>query len=198
MSKRRGLGIEMPRSGVSLEDALHFIEISTVEKLKDMSEVDRQYFEHCLNDDEINIFYYKKNLKIFGKIETLEDSLKIVRDSSTEELKQMTRDEMIYLTIHFNLDDRLEFMFKRNLKIHDGINNYVKSFLRQITPEVLNEMTRDARVGVYHTLTKMLETPGLTKTNKDNLNSILNGATGPAAGGGKRGKTKKRSRASSK
>ena len=193
------MGIEMPRSGVSLEDALHFIEISTVEKLKDMSEVDRQYFEHCLNDDEINIFYYKKNLKIFGKIESLEDSLKIVRDSTAEELKQMTRDEMIYLTTHFdNPDDKLEFIFKRNLKIHDGINNYVKSFLRQITPEVLTKMKPVERVGVYHTLTKMLETPGLTKTNKDNLKSILNEATGPSAGGGKRGKTKRRSRASSK
>jgi len=198
MSKRRGLGIEMPRSGISLEDALHFIKISTVEKLKDMSEVDRQYFEHCLND-EINIFYYEKNLKIFGKIETLEDSLKIVRDSSAEELKQMTRDEMKYLTMHFNNpDDRLEFIFKRNLKIHDGINNYVKSFLRQITPEVLNEMTPDARVGVYRTLKKMLETPGLSKKNEKKLKDILGVDAEPSAGGGKRRKTTKRRRASSK
>lgn len=127
-------------------------------------------------------------------------SLDLINELSVQELRQLNRDQLLFIVSGLTGEEIREFMFAKNTKIFGGINGYVDNFLSTGTINKIKAMNGQAKIsaksGAIETLNKMLTYDELTDANRTKINdaiSELNGylETAPAAGGRRKNKTRR-------
>lgn len=103
----------------------------------------------------------------------INDALKLVENSTEEELSRITRDEFMFIVAGMSPEDIQTFMFAKNIKVYGGINGYVDNFFAKGTVEQLKLLPLIHRAGGIATLKKMLTTPGISEPNKLRIDNAL-------------------------
>jgi len=112
----------------------------------------------------------------------MESARKYIAERTPQELRAMTRDDLIRIASSLSKEEVKIFLFEKNVKLFGGINAYVEDFLEKMSRGV----PVDAKIGFISMLDSMKVYPGLSEENKvkiDNTINILKGSTAPAAGG---------------
>jgi hypothetical protein len=122
----------------------------------------------------------------------MESARKYIAERSPQQLRQMTRNNLIGIASTLTPEEVKIFLFEKNVKVFGGINPYVEDFLAKVNTSV----SKDAKVGLITMLNNMKSYPGLHEDNKlkvTNMIALLEGSTAPAAGGSsKKRKTRRK------
>jgi hypothetical protein len=112
----------------------------------------------------------------------MENARKYIAERSPQQLRQMTRDNLIGIARTLSPEEIKTFLFEKNVKLFGGINPYVEDFLAKMNTSV----PKDVMVGFISMLNTMKAYPGLSEDNRQkvtNMIVLLEGSTAPAAGG---------------
>jgi len=127
-------------------------------------------------------------------------SLELINELSVQELKQLNRDQLLFIVSGLTAEQIREFMFAKNTKIFGGINGYVDNFLSTGTINKIKAMNGQSKVtakaGAIESLNKMLTYDELTVANRTRINDAISELndyveSAPAAGGRRKNKTRK-------
>ena len=113
----------------------------------------------------------------------LEEVRDLIDSMTVEELKNLTRDELMFIVSDMNEDDRTKFFIEKNIKIFGDVNLYINDFLQKTN---LNSMTHSVRIGIRKMLNRILTYPGITEENKNRVEGAVRRTmieSAPAAGG---------------
>lgn len=103
----------------------------------------------------------------------LEQALDLVTNASAEELRSLTRDELIFITGGMSPEDAQTFFFEKNIKVFGGINEYVNDFFAKGTVEHMKTLPNQQRLGAIALLTKISTKQGLTQQNKQRVDAAI-------------------------
>jgi len=122
----------------------------------------------------------------------LEDALELLDTMSAEDLRSLTRNDLMYIVSGMNEKDRSKFFIEKNIKVFGGINEYIRDFLQKTN---INSIKNSSiKLGIHAMLTRISVYPGITDENKSLLQAALEKTmiqSAPAAGGSRRKNTRK-------
>ena len=121
----------------------------------------------------------------------IEEALELLNEIDGDDLRTLTRDDLMFILDGMNEQDRGRFFMEKNVKVFGGIDGYVNDFLNKTNLKTLNEQGKS---GARVILNKMLLYPGISAESKTRVQSALASIsyeTAPAAGG-KRTRRKKK------
>ena len=120
----------------------------------------------------------------------LEEALELIQNLTQEELRSLTRDQIIYIVGDMNTEERGRFFLEKNIKVFGGIDEYVRDFLEKVN---INSLNANGKAGSRDILNKMLAYPGISEKSKQRVEGALTRTyTVAPAAGGKRSKTRRK------
>jgi len=127
-----------------------------------------------------------------------EDALQLIDELSVEDLRSLTKEELMDIVSLLTPAQASDFIFAKNIKIFGGINGYVNDFFAKDTISKIKAMPNAVKVrtiaSTIELLNKMLK-PDLTEENRSRINHAIaelrEPASAPAAGGYRKKKTRK-------
>ena len=126
----------------------------------------------------------------------------MVEESTADELRQLTREELMAIMGALGPVNFQEFLFAKNVKIFGGINEYVEDYFAKNTINKVRGQSNATKNGTVAMLKKMLTYGNITEANKRRVGvaiTELSPASAAAAAGsrkkirkGRRSQTKSR------
>ena len=126
----------------------------------------------------------------------------MVEESTADELRQLTREELMAIMGALGPVNFQEFLFAKNVKIFGGINEYVEDYFAKNTINKVRGQSNATKNGTVAMLKKMLTYGNITEANKRRVAiaitelSPASAAAAAAAGSrrrkGRRSQTKRR------
>lgn len=113
----------------------------------------------------------------------IEDTLELVNEMTDEELRELSRDDLMFIIDGMNEEDMARFFMEKNVKVFGGIDGYVDDFLNKVNLVAMNE---EGKAGARTMLNRMRAYPGISEASTTRIQAALasiNYATAPAAGG---------------
>lgn len=113
----------------------------------------------------------------------LEEALELINEVSAQDLKTLTREELMFIVQGMNGEEVGRFFLEKNVKVFGGIDGYVSDFLDKTN---INSMNSKGKTGAKAILNKMLVYPGISEASKKRVQEALAKTeyqTAPAAGG---------------
>jgi len=104
----------------------------------------------------------------------LAQALQIVKNSRAEELRSLTRDELMFIVDGMNAEESQTFFFEKNVKVFGGVNGYVDDFFAKGTIEQMKLLPKSQRVGAIALLTKMSMAERISQGNKERVDAAIN------------------------
>ena len=104
----------------------------------------------------------------------LVQALQIVKNSRAEELRSLTRDELMFIVAGMNAEESQTFFFEKNVKVFGGVNGYVDDFFAKGTIEQMKSLPKSQRVGAIALLTKMSTAARISQGNKERVDAAIN------------------------
>jgi hypothetical protein len=120
------------------------------------------------------------------------EALELINEMSAEELRGLTREELMFIIDGMNQEDTGIFFMEKNVKVFGGIDGYVNDFLNKVNLQVMNEQ---GKIGARALLNRMLVYPGISEATRKRIQDALasiNYAAAAAAGGFRNRKRKTR------
>jgi hypothetical protein len=114
-----------------------------------------------------------------------------VEESSVEELRQLTKEDLMAIMRALGPINFQEFLFAKNVKIFDGINGYVDDFFAKNTINKVKALPNATKKGTVAMLKKMLTYGNITEVNKKRV-SLAIAELSPAAAGKRKGRRTRR------
>ena len=122
----------------------------------------------------------------------IEEALELIDEFSVDDLKTLDQEELMFIIDGMNQEDMGRFFMEKNVKVFGGIDEYVNDFLSKVN---LVSMDAQGKVGARALLNRMLVYPGISEEMKGRVRNALgsiNYETAPAAGGKRKGLTKRK------
>lgn len=122
----------------------------------------------------------------------LEEALELINEVSAQDLKTLTREELMFIVHGMNGEEVGRFFLEKNVKVFGGIDGYVSDFLDKTN---INSMNSKGKTGAKAILNKMLAYPGISEASKKRVQEALAKTeyqTAPAAGGKRKSTSKTR------
>jgi hypothetical protein len=122
----------------------------------------------------------------------IEEALELINEMTADELRGLTRDDLMEIIDGMNQEDVSRFFMEKNVKVFGGIDQYATDFLNKVNLKTMNEQ---GKIGARALLNKMLVYPGISEVIKKRIKDALasiNYESAPAAGGKRRVITKRR------
>ena len=113
----------------------------------------------------------------------IEEALELINEMSAEELRGLTREELMFIIDGMNQEDTGIFFMEKNVKVFGGIDGYVNDFLNKVNLQAMNEQ---GKIGARALLNRMLVYPGISEASRKRIQDALasiNYAAAAAAGG---------------
>jgi hypothetical protein len=134
-----------------------------------------------------------------------EDALQLIDELSVEDLRSLTKEQLMDIVSHLTPEQASDFIFAKNIKIFGGINGYVNDFFAKNTISKIKAMPNGVKVrtiaSTIELLNKMLK-PELTEENRSRINNgiaeLREPSTAPAAGGYRKAKKSKNNKSKKK
>jgi len=104
----------------------------------------------------------------------LAQALQIVKNSRAEELRSLTRDELMFIVDGMNAEESQTLLFEKNVKVFGGVNGYVDDFFAKGTIEQMKLLPKSQRVGAIALLTKMSMAERISQGNKERVDAAIN------------------------
>ena len=110
----------------------------------------------------------------------LNEAMAFVEESSVDELRQLTKEELMTIMGALGPVNFQEFLFAKNVKIFGGINGYIDDYFAKNTINKVKTLPNSTKTGTVVILKKMLTYGTISEANRKRV-SVAIGELSPAA-----------------